>query len=431
MLERNRRGVAARATVVYMALAGCYSSYRIETDGEARDVPDADVVRDVVAEDTAEDVVAAACPATLPTGEPGWLTRRWSVRVPGAWQANGSAGVAFRHGALLIVPPRPGGEAPWIYPFAESTGEPLRDPGDAVVGDMAGATAVAAIPGGEFSIFLAAASGSLISVGLRSDGEPIEASSVPVEWGGVMVTDLRAAGIGEPDDPIGLTAGGSIGREEPRLLALRWSPDEPVVMLSELGEELTGDVAASAFIAEADPFGFVVTAPIGRFAFWDPPRARPFDRPTPMAPISAAPEILSSAQLLLARRGVPPSPDDPMVVESWLPGEADPVDRHLLIELEGWVDRPYPREFAGGDRSPALAWVAHDGGTALRPACLYVTPLDPGGGPKGESVRADEDGDAPSATTPEYVRLISDRKSLFVVWRCATDLCVVDLEWPS
>ena len=45
-----------------------------------------------------------------------------------------------------------------------------------------------------------------------------------------------------------------------------------------------------------------------------------------------------------------------------------------------------------------------------------------------QSVRVDDVGDVPSSTTPEFVRLLADEGSLFVVWRCATDLCVVALD---
>jgi hypothetical protein len=100
-----------------------------------------------------------------------------------------------------------------------------------------------------------------------------------------------------------------------------------------------------------------------------------------------------------------------------------------LEELESLVDRPEPREFAGGDRTPALAWVArHDSGSDSQPVCLYVTPLGLYGAPSGASLRIDGEGDEPSSTPPQFVRMVSDGNALYVVWKCSQDLCVVGLD---
>jgi hypothetical protein len=396
-----------------LALAGCWASYRIESDEGARDASPAD------------DGMAptASCPPTLPTGDEERLERRWSARIPGVWSAYGSAGVAVRDGVLLVVPPRPRGEAPWVFPFAETTGELLREAGDATVAPLAGATAVAAMQGETFALFLGAAADGVTRVSLRPDGYATDTTELRVDWGGVVVTDLRAGG--RLSSVAGLAAGGSVGRDGRELLAVAFGEDGSTGDVYPLYEEPASALPSEACVS--GEHGVIWTSPAGRiagFGMTPPATPRPFDRPPPWAPISSAPDISSSRHLLLAYRGAPPIPEDPITIES---RDGLPIESHKLVELDGLVDRPFPRELAGGDRSPALAWVAHDGAAALRPACLYVTPLGLYGGPSGPSLRVDDEGSVPSSTSPEFVRLVADVDMLLVVWRCAPDLCTAAL----
>jgi hypothetical protein len=153
-----------------------------------------------------------------------------------------------------------------------------------------------------------------------------------------------------------------------------------------------------------------------------------FEPPSPHAPLVV--EIEGAYVHRLARRSVPGSPADPMRIErTGTYGGFE--ERYRFDELEAMVERPEPREFAGGDRAPLLAWVAHrDFGSGPEPVGRYVPPLEPGGAPAGPSARIDDAGDS-RAPAPEFIRVISDGGAIYAIWRCASDLCVAALAQSS